>query len=809
LIVSRRWLEALLDRPLDARDVADRLTLHVAAVDAVVPLHQDLGDVLIARVLEVKKHPDADRLSLCLVDRGGGSGGGGRGGPVEVVCGAPNVQAGKIYPYAPVGAVLPGGVKLERKKIRGVESNGMLCSAKELGLGADHTGILELDTTAAPGTRFIDAMGIGDHQIVIDVPANRPDLLCHKGVARELGASIGAVVKLPAIPGGPADSRTAGLSARPPVRQSATGVVDGVEVRLEDPEGAPRYMIAVIRGARVGPSPTWLAARLTAVGQRPINNVVDATNYILFELNQPLHAFDLGRLRGPAVVVRRARPGEKIVTLDGVTRTLTADMTAICDAEHPTIVAGVMGSAESEVSADTRDLVLECAYFQPTRIRRTRRALELSSESSYRFERGIDMLGMPDALRRAIELIIAVAGGEVRAPALDLWPQPQQERTIFLRPERVSRLLGVTIERPEVERLLTAVGFFVAPKDARLAVQVPGWRPDVTREVDLIEEVARSKGYDAFPDELRPYRPGTVPDAPDERARARIREQLVRAGLLEARTLPLGPPDGPDAVPILNPLSAEEAHLRRRLVPGLVRRIEYNWANRNRDIRLFEVGTVFRKGTGTGAGGGGPEEWTSVAGVLTGARRPPHWSEGAKVPDMDIWDLKYHFALAVAVAAPSCDVRPATGEAVGWVAVERGGQLVGWAGPLEADAPVWAAPLFGFEVRLAAAQPDLGVYRSLPLQPPVERDLALVLPPGVTAAQVSDVLRRTVGPLLERLEVFDEYRGPGIPAGHRSVAWHCTFRDPERTLRERDVDALLARGLEALEGELGVRRRES
>src|SRR5216117_1826081 len=216
LIVSRRWLEALLDRPLDPRDVADRLTLHVAAVDAVVPLHQDLGDVLIARVLEVKKHPDADRLSLCLVDRGGGSAGGGRGGPVEVVCGAPNVQAGKIYPYAPVGAVLPGGVKLERKKIRGVESNGMLCSAKELGLGADHTGILELDTTAAPGTRFIDAMGIGDHQIVIDVPANRPDLLCHKGVARELGSSIGAVVKLPAIPGGPADSRTAGPSARPP-----------------------------------------------------------------------------------------------------------------------------------------------------------------------------------------------------------------------------------------------------------------------------------------------------------------------------------------------------------------------------------------------------------------------------------------------------------------------------------------------------------------------------------------------------------------------------------------------------------------
>src|SRR6266849_1541837 len=240
------------------------------------------------------------------------------------------------YP-PPIRVVIPGGLRLAREQLRGVESNGMLCSANELGLGADHTGILELDTAAAPGTRFVDAVGIADHQLMIDVPANRPDLLCHKGVARELGASLGAPVKLPPIPGAKP------LSLSPPVRQSARGVVDGVEVRLEDPEGAPRYMIAVIRGVRVGPSPAWLAGRLTSVGQRPINNVVDATNYILFELNQPLHAFDLAKLRGPAVVVRRARPGDKIVTLDGVTRTLTADMTAIGDAEHPTSIAGVMG----------------------------------------------------------------------------------------------------------------------------------------------------------------------------------------------------------------------------------------------------------------------------------------------------------------------------------------------------------------------------------------------------------------------------------------------------------------------------------
>src|SRR5438309_9322294 len=675
----------------------------------------------------------------------------------------------------------------------------MLCSAKDLGLGADHTGILELDTTAPPGARFIDAMGIGDHQIVINVPANRPDLLCHKGVARELGAYFGAPVKLPEIPGGQAVGRSGGLIDRPPVRQTAADVVDGVEVRLEDPEGAPRYMIAVIRGVRVGPSPAGLADRLTAVGQRPINNVVDATNYILLELNQPLHAFDLAKLRGPAVVVRRARPGEKIVTLDGVTRTLTPEMTAICDAEHPTIVAGVMGSAESEVSAGTKDLVLECAYFQPTRIRRTRRALELSSESSYRFERGIDMLGMPDALRRAIELITAVAGGEVRAPALDLWPEPQAERTIFLRPERVSHLLGVAVERPEVERLLTAVGFFVAPKDERLAVQVPGWRPDVTREVDLIEEVARLKGYDVLPDDLRPYRPGTVPDAPALRARSRVRDQLVRAGMLEARTLPLGAPDGPDAVEIRNPLSAEQAHLRTRLLPGLVRRVEYHWASTVRDLRLFEVGTVFKTGNGA------PEEWSAVAGVLTGAQRPLHWS--AEVPDMDLWDLKYHFELAVQVASPGALVQPLpTG--VGWQAVV-GEQRVGWAGPLEADAPRWAGALFGFEVRLSEIAPARPAYRPLPATPSVVRDVALVLPGGVTAAAVGEALRRAGGTLLEQLEVFDEYRGPKLKGGERGVAWRMTFRDPARTLREAEVDQVIMTALKALEKELDVRRRES
>ena len=806
MIVSRRWLEALLGRPLQGQDVADRLARQVAPVDGVLPIHQDLRDVLIARVLEVRQHPNADRLSLCQVDAGGGA-------PVEVVCGAANVQAGKMYPFAPVGAVLPGGLKLERRKIRGVESNGMLCSAKELGLGVDQAGILELQTEASPGTPFLEAIPVADEQIIIDVSANRADLLCHKGVARELAVSLGATVKLPEI-GGSTDGRIAGRKHHPPIRQSAAGVVDGVSVRLEDPEGAPRYMIAVIRGVKVQPSPAWLAARLQSIGQRSINNIVDATNYILFEINQPLHAFDLGKLRGPAVVVRRAKPSEKIVTLDGVERNLSSEMTAICDAERPQIVAGVMGSAESEVTVATTDIVLEAAYFQPTRIRRTRRALGISSESSYRFERGIDMLALPDAMGRAIDLIRAIAGGEVREPPLDLWPEPQKPRSVFLREARVGQLLGVPVARKAIEQLLSAVGFVAAPKDDRLAVQIPGWRPDVTREVDLIEEVARLRGYDTFPDELRPYRPGTVPDAPAELTLRRIRQQLIAGGggLLEARTLPLGPADGPDAVAVQNPLSADEAHLRSRLLPGLIRRVEYNWSMGNRDVRLFEVGTVFRP---SGRPADRPIEELHLAIVLTGSRHPAHWTgspEGAKLPDMDIWDLKHHFELAVGVAMPFRDVQPAT-TGSGWVAVQPGGAQVGTAAPLDADAPKWAGRLFGLEVTIAVEPRALARYQPLPTQPPVVRDLSLVVPGGVTAAAVEAVLRREGGALLERLDVLDEYRGSGLPpregGGTRGVTWRCTFRAPDRTLTERETAEVLERMLKAAEESLDVRRRQA
>ena len=365
------------------------------------------------------------------------------------------------------------------------------------------------------------------------------------------------------------------------------------------------------------------------------------------------------------------------------------------------------------------------------------------------------------------------------------------------------------VPRKEIERLLSSVGFVAAPKDDRLAVQIPGWRPDVTREVDLIEEVARLRGYDSFPDELRSYRPGTVPDAPSELTLRRIREHLVASGggLLEARTLPLGPADSPDAIAVQNPLSAEEAHLRSRLLPGLVRRVEYNWAQGTRDIRLFEVGTVFRKGSGPR-----PQEELRLAIVLTGARHPPHWTDStnaAKLPDMDIWDLKRHFELAVGVAAPSSDLQPAANGS-GWMARSRdGGANVGTATPLEADAPKWAGALFGLEVTISVGSVPLAKYQPLATQPAVARDISLVVPGNVTAASVEAVLRRASGPLLEQLAVLDEYRGGTLQAGTRGVTWRCTFRDPQRTLTEREIDALLSRMLKALEEELGVHRRQA
>jgi phenylalanyl-tRNA synthetase beta chain len=793
--ISLRWLEAFLRRPLDARDVADRLTMLGAPVDAIEPLHTDLGELVVGLVEEVRQHPNADRLRVCAVNDGTPE-------RRTVVCGAPNVTAGRKYPFARVGATVPHGkggapMKIERAKLRGEVSEGMLCSARELGLGQEQDGILELDTEAAPGTPLLDAVPLADHRLVVDVTPNRPDLLCHKGMARELAASYQTPFRLPAIPG------TETIDVPPSRRAAASGQVGAITISLEDAKDCPRFHAALIRGTRVGRSPGWLRQRLEAVGVRSINNVVDATNYVMLELNQPMHAYDAATLRGSALTVRRARAGERVVTLDDEERKLDAEMVAIADAEGVIGLAGVMGGASTEVTLETRDVLLEAAFWDPPRIRRTRRALGLSTEASYRFERTIDRWGGGDAMRRCIELVLATGGGQLVDAPLDLWPEPTHPSRIFLRPARVAQLLGVEVPWNAIEQYLVAVGATVVskPDDGRIAVDVPGWRPDLVREEDLIEEIARLHGYDTFPADLRPFRLGSLPDAVEEGAVTAVRRGMVEQGLFEVSRLPLGPADGEESVRLLNPLSADDAWLRRRLLPGLVRLVEGNWANHVEDVRLFEIGTAWAAG-GRGAR---PKEERRVAAVLTGRREPRHWT-GTGEDRFDLWDLKGRFEAAVALAIPGGVVQV---ERNAWVAKDAEGRVVGEAGPLVADAPPWAAPLFGFELVLDPSPRRPPQFTPLPATPSSERVLALLLPQGVSAAQVQDVLRRVGGALLERVDVDSDYRGAELPAGVRSVAFRLRFRAPDRTLRDAEVDQTETRLLAALADELGIRRRDA
>lgn len=803
---SYRWLRALVpDLDADPDEVAARLALRGAPVESIERPAAGLGDVVVGRVLEVTRHPNADRLSLCRVDAGTG------GEPLHVVCGAPNVRAGAWYPFAPVGATLPGDFRIRKAKIRGEVSEGMLCSAKELRLGTDHSGILELHGDFRAGQPFVEALDLDDATLEVEVTANRGDLLSHVGLARELASGGDGRVALPPVSDGE-EPRLEWARGAPRVEAGP------VSVEVREPDLCPRYLGAVVRGVRVGPSPTWLQARLRGAGARPINNVVDATNYVMLELGQPLHAFDLGRLAGPGIVVRRPAAGEeRFTTLDDVERALGPDMLLICDADRPVAVAGVMGGRDSEVGPETTDLLIECAWFDPKSIRATRRALGLSTDASYRFERGIDPEAMERALARCVEIVLAVAGGEIDGPVLDCAPRAHEPAAIPLRLARIEQVLGVRFEAARVRSLLAPLGFEVAgEEEGILRVRVPGWRSlDVTREIDLVEEVARTHGYDAFPAELGAYRPNRVPDDPLFQLHDELRGALAARGLFEAQT-PAFVPAGEGDVEVANPLAATEPFVRATLLPSLVRRVEHNLARGNRDVRLFELGTSFRR-----AGSGEPPvERPHLAVVLTGRRRPPHWS----VPDepLDVFDLKAVLEEVVARAwRGSARVEP-EGAAAGdghpfepgatMVVRDEGGEVLGRAGRIRADrvdAPPWAGPVWGLELALPdePAPAPVPVYVPLPQLPASERDVALLVPVDVAAGAVTERVREAGGPQLEHVEIFDLYRGAGVPPGHRSLAYRLRFRAPDRTLEDREVDAAMARILERLEAELGVRVR--
>jgi len=797
---SYEWLRAFVPFSLSPTELRDLLTSRCATVDELIAHREDLGGVVIGRVVESARHPNSDHLWVTKVDAGTGT-------LLDVVCGAANVTVGTLYPFAPVGAVLPGGVKIEKRKIRGETSEGMLCSARELGLGEDKEGIMALSIVAEPGTKFLDAMPLGDTRLVIDVLPNRPDLLSHEGLAREIAAATGGTVNRPEI----AEEKP--FVIRTHTMKATSGKVGDVTVKLEDTDGCMRYAGAVLTGLKVGPSPDWLVQRLHAVGARSINNVVDVTNYMLLGFGQPMHAFDLEKIARGTVVVRRTRGEELIKTLDGVDRTLPPGAVVIGDAERAQAIAGIIGGSGSEVSESTTEIFLEVAAFNPARIRATRRKLGISTDASYRFERGVDVDAIPALVDYAVRLILSVAGGIPQGNPVDLYPLPKRPVPISLKLPRVARLLGEPVDTIEVERSLRTVGFRIAPeaKDV-IKVSPPSWRHDVRGEADVAEEIARLRGYDTFSSELRPFRPSAVPDAPLVSVTKRVQEALVGAGLNEVRPMPFVAEGKGATVRVSNPLAEDEAFLRGDLLRTLISRAEYNLARMQGNIRLFEIGTAFFAGEDPAVLKAAlPREEMHVGALVMGQRSPTHFTKAIQ-PSYDEWDIKYLAEMAATAAFPSAVVKmiPGTGETLWEIVVD--GHPVGSAKRLTIDAPIWAKPAFGLEINLEAIEQGAAqskAYKAIPATPRVQVDLALLAPIRVTAAQIDDVIRKEAGELLESLTLFDEFSGQGIPEGSRSLAWALTFRHPERTLKDQEVQGRTAKIVAALEGELGVRQRTS
>ncbi|MDQ1445936.1 MAG: phenylalanyl-tRNA synthetase beta chain [Acidimicrobiaceae bacterium] len=757
-------------------------------VEGIERVGEGLDGVVVARVLEVHRIEGADKIRRVLVDDGTGD-------AVQVVCGAWNFEAGAVVPFARVGAVLPGDFAIGRRKMKGVESNGMICSARELSMGEDGAGIMVLADDVAPGTPFADAMGI-QADVVFDlaIETNRPDANSVAGVARDAAARLKLPFTLPSgsLPGG---APTASASAR-----------------VESPDLCPRFTATVVTDVVVGDSPEWVRRRLTLAGMRPINNVVDASNYVMLELGQPTHPYDLDQLGGQGLLVRAARPGEKLVTLDGVERTLgtVGEDCLICDAlDVPVGIAGIMGGESSEISATTTRVLLEAAYFAPMAIARTSKRLGLRSEASARFERGCD----PDGIDRSVARFCQVAGvGQVDGGAIDVRSLPAARPAIRVRTERVNKVLGTALSTEEIASYLEPIGFEVARANgaadvaAVLDVVPPSFRPDVSIEENVIEEVARHHGYMNI-ERTIPRRPFVGSLTPYQKARRRLREVLVGAGLSEALGVPLLAPGehakaglAEKALSAPDPLAREESVLRTSVLPGLLRAVAFNQSHRVADVALFEIGHVF--GVPAEDSQPLPDEREVLGAVVADAV--------AAKRVFDVVSQTFHSSVSLASVADAPGLHPTRSAAV---SIDGVG-VVGHVG--EVDPGVLAG--WGIEGRVGWIGLDLGAF--LPVTPvyraarPVSRfpssdiDLAFVVPDTVPAAAVHDALYAAAGDLLQSVALFDVYRDPErLGEGRRSLAYRLRFQSQDRTLTDEDVAAVRARLIDAIESGLGASLR--
>jgi len=817
--VTLNWLRQYVDFDWTAEQLTERLTMLGMEVEGVEKRAGDFEGIVVAQVLSRDPHPNADKLSVCRVADGRGE--------RQIVCGAQNFKPGDKVPLILPGSTLPSKpgdttpFLIKVGKIRGVESHGMMCSGDELGIDPEsighvrEDGLLLLRSEAAVGQGFGEYLGRPGSDVVYDleITPNRPDLNSVLGIAREIAAVTGNPLRLPS----------------PEIRAVGVPVSGWVEVRLEAPDLCPRYTARVIRGVKVGPSPAWLKSRLEQVGVRSINNVVDVTNFVMLESGQPLHAFDYHLVaRGPAgvptVMVRRAAAGEVFVTLDGVPRALTPEMLLIADSEKGIALAGVMGGQNTEIQPSTVDVLLESAWFQPTAIRRTSKTLGLRTDASYRFERGADLGAVEWASRRAAALIRELAGGEVLEGVVDAWPAVAEPKRISLRYARVADVLGVAVEPMEVDQHLSRLGLVALPEAEEKAATgtrtwvMPSHRPDLKREIDLIEEVARLHGVDRIPS--TPPRGAMGSHAFDAvyDVMMEVRRMLVGLGLSEAQGQTLvtdvaaGAVTG-EVVALANPLSIDMNVLRPSLLPGLLDTLRHNLSRRNGDVQLFEVGRVFSP---TPAG---VKEGWRLAIALTGARASGFWSGSERDARCDLYDLKgvvEELMEGLGIRGVT-QVRRAdpTSLFIESATIALGGRLelgqLGQVQPVLARKHDLRDPVLLAELNLdllLAKRNAARSFKSLPAFPSIARDVAMIVPEAITHEAVLAVVRQVKPANLESVEVFDVFRGRHVPEGSKSVAYSFTYRAADRTLKDDEVNPVQQRVVEALKQGLGASVRE-
>ncbi len=820
--ISLKWLNEYIEVPADTKALCDRLDLTGTGVEGVETLGAAFDGVVVGYVEECEVHPDSDHMHVVKVNVGGEE-------PVQIVCGAPNIAAGIKLPVATIGAVLPGDFKIKKSKLRGVTSCGMCCSQRELGMGNDHDGIWILPDDAVVGTPIAEYLKMTDTVLDLEITPNRPDCLSMTGMAREIGAMYQLDWENP----------LSAMVEKLELDQSAAPVDSVVSVTIEDPKRCPRYSARIIRDCKVGPSPEWLVERLAAIGQRSINNVVDVTNYILFLFGQPLHAFDLDKLKNEAgaanVVVRAALEGERLTTLDGEDRALTPDMTVIATPELGAVaLAGVMGGLDTEVTEATTNILLEAATFEAGRTSRTSRNLGLISESSMRYERGVDDHGIDLRSAAAAALIVEVAGGSVSYAAgnaegiVDEWPLVCEPRELAFRVDRFCAMMGAEIPREFIVDVLERLGCRVAQGEGESALSVvaPTFRPDLEREIDLYEEVLRLWGMDRIPSTLPGGRGRVGVRSAEELVADKINATLRACGLNETMTYSFAEPGDIERlrmdaeglglpVELMNPLNADQSVMRQSIVPGLLRSVAYNQSRGVKNVQLYEIGMVF----GTAEGRKKPKERRKVAGVMAGAMNEAGWNQASVA--FDFFDGKGVLeSLARELALPKLRFKALSAEDAPHLQPGRaaemlsGGTVIGWVGeihPLAADAFEATAPVVAFELDVAALVKSAQAsrpYVDVPTFPAVSVDAAFVVAEDVTHERMAQCMVSAGGKLLESVQLFDVYRDEArVGAGKKSMAYALTYRAPDRTLTSEEVEKAHARLVQKVSAATGAEIR--